>query len=566
MRTVRMIDVAVVGLLAALMVQICVFILANSATFDEPAYIGAGASYVKTGRLEIEHLFHPPLQKYLIGISVNMLHPNFPADPAFVDRYTSLFGCFKLGRTFLFNNSVPVRTLLASARLPTMLLSLVLAVFIFAWAQRWFGEAAGVLALGVYALEPNVIANSGLATMDVPLACHMFAASFLLVTYVEQGDLWRLIASGLFAGFAVATKIPGLFFFALAPLFYWMEPNRPKNVKSLPVVGIILTVLTLAVLAVVYQFRYLPLFIELVRGMFEVVFKRNAVQDYPNFLHGQVKTGGWWYFYPVTFAVKTSLPMLALLAAALLKVPREKKFRLLAPVLLFVVILTVAEKQHGWRYLMPVFPFLCVLTGGLAVSLPRRAVLFFIAPLFGWMVVEAAWISPNNLTYFNRLVGGPANGYKWLVDCNLDWGQDFDRIRDFLKKQPPSELIVATFGTGDRNLYFGPHQDLLADSNNLPAYFTHINSERPERELLIVSATLLQGFGLSDPTVFAWLRQKMPLAQVGYSTFVYDVTNDAASQFNIGTIYERNGLTEYAQRQYRRAVALNAAQTKTETK
>ena len=41
---------------------------------------------------------------------------------------------------------------------------------------------------------------------------------------------------------------------------------------------------------------------------------------------------------------------------------------------------------------------------------------------------------PNYLAYFNRIAGGPANGYKHLVDSSLDWGQDLPGLKRWLKE------------------------------------------------------------------------------------------------------------------------------------
>ena len=39
---------------------------------------------------------------------------------------------------------------------------------------------------------------------------------------------------------------------------------------------------------------------------------RNQTAPLPAYLFGAMTTQGWWYYYPVTFLVKTSLPVLIL--------------------------------------------------------------------------------------------------------------------------------------------------------------------------------------------------------------------------------------------------------------
>jgi tetratricopeptide (TPR) repeat protein len=228
---------------------------------------------------------------------------------------------------------------------------------------------------------------------------------------------------------------------------------------------------------------------------------------------------------------------------------------LAVPIISFLLICSLAPKQNGLRYILPIFPFLC-LAGGAWVRAKYRYARIGVIALLAWMVLEAVSICPNDLAYFNELVGGPKNGYQWLVDSNLDWGQDFARLGNFLRREQNPETIIACLGTGDRDYYFGPHQDLLAWSDTRDDYFHHLNSSAPKREFLIVSASFLQGFGLSDPSIFFWLHSLKPLAQPGYSTFVFDVTADPLSQFNIGKIYMRTGRFDFAVRQFQRAVDL----------
>src|SRR5208282_498164 len=66
-------------LLLGLVFQVGSFILLHSNTIDELAYIGSGVSYIQTGRLDIDIFEHPPLMKYLIGISLLPVSRSFPS-------------------------------------------------------------------------------------------------------------------------------------------------------------------------------------------------------------------------------------------------------------------------------------------------------------------------------------------------------------------------------------------------------------------------------------------------------------------------------------------------------
>ncbi len=44
-------------------------------------------------------------------------------------------------------------------------------------------------------------------------------------------------------------------------------------------------------------------------------------------------------------------------------------------------------------------------------------------------------IFPYEIAFFNELTGGPQNGYRYLIDSNLDWGQGYKALRYYLLEQ-----------------------------------------------------------------------------------------------------------------------------------
>ncbi len=539
-------------LFALLAAQVGAFIVSNSNTFDETAVIGAGYSYVRTGRIALETKVHPPLMKYLFGLFVSLSSPSFDDSSPALERNQP----YAFGYDFVFHNRVKPEVILGLARLPSLLLSLALAACLWFWARRWFGAWGGVLALAAYAFEPNILAHSGLANMDLGLSAFLFMAYFLLVRYFETPRPWRLLLSGALAGCAIASKIPGLFFFAWSAPLAWL---RKQELASAIKINLALSWVALGVLLTLYQFRFAPKLGGLLGQMLPAIFVRNHPTElYHNFLLGQTRVGGWWYYYLVALAVKTSLPFLALVGLGFTKgLKKEERLIVGFPALSYILICSFASKQNGLRYILPAFPFLCLSVGSLA-RLRSAKILLAVSGLLLWSALETLSIAPHYLGYFNELAGGPANGYKVLVDSNLDWGQDYPQIADLLRKNGDPETIVACLGNGDRDYYLGPHQDLMAwepEAPN-PALYQHVNSAAPRSEWLIVSASFLQGFGLSDPQLFAWLRGRRPLAQPGYSSFVYDISSDGLSQFNIGKIYQRSGHPALALRQFERASSL----------
>ena len=534
-----------VFLIAALAFQAGSFIVLHSNTVDEMAYVGSGASYLHSGRLDIDIFEHPPLMKYLIGLALLPVSGSFP----YFSEAAQL-GSYQFGYRFIYRNpQAPPERIMVLARLPSLMLSMLLALFVFLWASRWYGPQGGALALAAYCFEPNLIAHSGLATFDLGLSCFLLIGTYFLIRWIADGKLEQSVAAGLAAGGAVATKIPGLIYFLWSPCLLLLSPLPwRKHSKTLWAIPLTAALLILAL----YQLRFLPAFAELFRYRLEQTFYPAPADMDPVFLHGAIRPGGWRSYFLTAFAVKTTIPFLVLfLWAALASHDRRQLWTLLLPPALYLFVASFASKQGGLRYVLPIIPFLCVLIGGLAKQsrAPQR---ILAVALIAWSALECAFVYPHYLGYFNELAGGSRNGHAWFWDSNVDWGQDMPLIGRYLRDHGSPEVIVASAFNASRDYYLGQRQDLVA----APGYaedYTHINSSRPARELFVISAVLLDGLMMNDPNTFAWLKSRPPLDRIGYSTLVYDVSRDAASHFYFGLIYRNNRRYDYALREFRRA-------------
>jgi hypothetical protein len=72
-------------------------------------------------------------------------------------------------------------------------------------------------------------------------------------------------------------------------------------------------------------------------------------------------------------------------------------------------------------------------------------------------VLAVVGVHPHYLAYFNALAGGPANGYRLLVDSSLDWGQDLSGLRDWLNEHNAgpdrTRVYLSYFGSGQPEYY-----------------------------------------------------------------------------------------------------------------
>jgi hypothetical protein len=231
---------------------------------------------------------------------------------------------------------------------------------------------------------------------------------------------------------------------------------------------------------------------------------------------GSYGRSGWWFYFPVAFAIKTPIPVLILaLAGAYLSfrdrsLPRDAYF-LAVPALLLFVSSMFSSIDIGYRNILPVLPFVFILGSQVATRATGRVARGALVALCAWCVLSTVLLSPHYLAHFNELVGGPSNGYKYLVDSNLDWGQDLKHLKRYLDSQGIAEVYLSYFGTADPACYgidFLPMPEQPPVTNAEPACY-------------VISVTSLQGVYAGGASGAHWLAQYEPSDRVGYSMFVY---------------------------------------------
>jgi hypothetical protein len=261
----------------------------------------------------------------------------------------------------------------------------------------------------------------------------------------------------------------------------------------------------------------------------------------PAFLLGQHSDEGWWYYFPVAFLLKTPLPTLILLTWAIIRVVRRGALisrldlaALLIPPIGYFIIALTSDINLGYRHLLPMLPFLYVFTGfTVGNSIPKpvgekaghlsRRSGALITSLLAWLVVASIWIHPHFLAFFNGFAGGPNNGWRSLVDSNLDWGQDLGNLKRWLDNQAIDQVWLSYFGEARPEYYGIDYRGLDSFPPRLmnPAARPFYPPD-PAPGLYAISATNLQGVHFADRDQFAFFRRQKPLAKIGYSIFLFD--------------------------------------------
>jgi len=168
----------------------------DSGTTDEVAHIPAGYSYIKYHdyRLNPEH---PPLAKALAGVPL-ALQKNIVGP--INDWSWNGINQWEAGWNMLYEVGNNPAQVLFWARLPIMLLMIVLGIFLYKWAAEWYGRKAGLLTLALFAFYPDIIAHGRLVTTDIAAALgYVIAIYFFNKVLSHKTWKWILIAALAFA-------------------------------------------------------------------------------------------------------------------------------------------------------------------------------------------------------------------------------------------------------------------------------------------------------------------------------------------------------------------------------
>lgn len=526
-------------------------IVQENQTWDEAIHIRAGYHYVKLGdfRLNPEH---PPLGKMLNALPLLFLHPSIPADEDAWKRGDHVL----LGNLFLYTNRIPADTLLFWARSVTIVLTMLLGIALAWWTRKRFGAPAALFALFLFAFDPNIIAHGRYVTSDLIVALFIFLSCVLWAEFLEERRTRNLVLAGIALGCALVSKFSAVILIPIFLLLYlirWWQKGESLSMRHLVRSFPIVVALAAAVILITYapdpftqghfrlsDHRYLA-------GLEKLAEKNRLGHD--SYLLGQLSKMGWWYYFPVVFAVKTPVAVLGAFALSLCLIAmgtwgrsptcpdrrqvgdlphcvRQLPFRWFATTIPAMVFFAAAVASHidiGVRHILPVYPFLFAFIGGVLFRLGpvylKRAFPVVVALSLCLLLVESIRIYPHYLAFFNFASGGPDAGPRYLLDSNLDWGQDMKKLKRYMDAHHIPYACTAYFGNGNF-AYYGIVQRYL------PATW-----ELKEREnvdcVAAVSATALYDLYVPEGS-YRWLRELKPVERIGYSIYLYDLRKKPA--------------------------------------
>jgi hypothetical protein len=417
--------------------------------------------------------------------------------PAFLGQW--VFGEWLLTK---WNNPV---TTLAWARLPMLLLTLVLGWVLYAYARRLGGNWGGLLCLSIFVSTPAFLAFGPLVHTDIAVTL------FSLLALWRFAEIWQnpsrknamLFALGL-TGALLSKFTAGILFFAFAA---FALSTRWRAVPGQPLAkpearawrrlrwratlqGILWAALAVYLFYfifslnqttdVLYRLGHGPAAVPLrrllmppwlyVRGVLMVLITGSR----PTFILGHAYPHGVWFYFPVLFVLKSPLDFLGLLALALALALKQKgREKVNAPTI-------PAELAIHWRVLwvaLIVFVGFCMLSRlDLSIrhfSVPLALLILLLAtlarmvervrlsaPSAGRLVgavagvlalsclFTAARLYPYYFPYINAFsFGHPA--YALVNDSNLDWNQSLPEVKRWVEQRGLQKIKLDEYGFND---------------------------------------------------------------------------------------------------------------------
>lgn len=538
-------------------------------TADEFYHIPAGYYHLTAGDFQI-NTEHPPLVKMLAAVPLLLVRPEAPRPqyPAAAEPRRRTEETLAL---FWRANTARFETVSFWARAPMILITLALGGLVFVYARRLFGRRAALFAVALYSFEPTVLAHGRVIQTDVPAALSYLLFFFTLHGYARSPTLRRALGLGAACGLALVTKfslvVVAPVFAASAIVMISVAPRRGWGRPRIALQAGAAAVVTLLVVNATYYFQGRTLLegdlsyiashtpsvssglvsgmralSKVVPGPFLFGLYQVAIHNRNGHLAsvlGRYGYQGWWYYFPVAFALKTTVPFLLTSVAAagwaLRRLFRGREWcllALLAPIAIYSLPAMTGRINIGVRHLLPVFPFLFILSGALLDRLlraarGRRPAIITVTLLLCWAGFEAARAYPHYIPYMNQLAWRRPHWY-YLTDSNVEWGDDVRELALYLRARGETEVRAALLD----GITFNDHSvEYVRTLDHYGVKYVNLISAgdaQPETRYVAVGASYLNGALLLAVPPRQRLRvleyrRRTPEAVFGNSIYLYRV-------------------------------------------
>jgi Dolichyl-phosphate-mannose-protein mannosyltransferase len=508
----------------------------DSFTLDEAYHITSGVSYVRYRdfRLNPEH---PPLVKLWVGSVIAATGFQSESLRKFSDKQDER----QFTQRLVYQKNDP-DSVQRRARAALFVLNGLLLIALAFALERVFNAWVALGTLLFLVIDPTVAAHWPVVMTDLPVAL-LSAISIVLATQAFRDWIWTdLAACSLFLGLDLAAKhsAPAVLLIVTVIgmwLTFWRRSKGAGDSRAKRLLKIACVLAgALTILWGFYLFRYhetrtgeesfnraladkikdvgtphyhaILVAMDKTRvvpraylwGFADTVHAGMEGRPFPQLIFGRVYLRkGPKYFFPVMILLKLPIGLSVLWVSGLIfflvrRLPPESNFPagvILAAALLFLAVLAAGSTYAGIRHALPVVVLLSIFAGLFAErtltpgmrSWKLVTVMAYALACISALPVLRPW------EYFNEIIGGSKNAYKYFSDEGVDLGQRSKEMVEYYRQylKPKGEMADVIYYTSDEELkgrdveYLG--RDLKRDIKRL---------SDPERSgTIFVSPTLV---------------------------------------------------------------------------
>lgn len=481
-------ELSCIVLLAVMSLQMFAVISRKSITIDEIVLIPSGYYHLAAGNHQLVNE-HPPLIKILAGIPTLFIQPGeikaeqIHGDPGSIEER------WAYAERFWENNPDLFASLSFWPRVPAIILTVILGLLIFKIAREFFGSLAAVLAVALFTLEPTVLAHGRVVQTDMAATLGYLLLFLAVYRYANKPSARTAVWIGGAAGLALLAKfsmlLAGPVLFLWFAVMIWRAPKYRLGRRTLLIHVMLIAFVVTIVINAGFLFQHRPIGgpdaqwiqesfprvsgkVTAVTSLLAHVFPadfllgilrqvRHNNEGHPAGFLGMYSRTGWWSYFPVAFALKTTLPFLLLSIASLVwgtyHAIKKRDLRfvwLLAPFLIYSLYVLGSRIDIGVRYVLPAYPFLFILGGALLAwafrsAKFRRAAMCAAVLVLAWIGVEAVRAFPNHISYMNQLAFARPHWW-YLSDSNVEWGDDAPQVAAYLRARHEFRVRSAFLG------------------------------------------------------------------------------------------------------------------------
>lgn len=541
--------------------------------YHDGEYIFRGYSYLTTGN-SFNPTGNPILTFMIVSFPLMFMDISYPSYEEITNP--KIFG---LGE-FLNYNGNNADLILFWSKIPQIFLGLILGYYLFKWANEIYGFKSSILALVLFTFSPAILTFTGIITTDITAAAFFLPSLYYFWKYFKNGKITNIVLSGIFFGLAVLGKltvVPLIVSYGILGLIFlfkektkfkfYTDKNKIKRFVKLSLILALLLSVSLVTFIIPHLGEIHPIYTDndplyLNAGeyrseerldkivaeifpsslgdeakwfltkvpvpaphFFQSVYTRHSysVSGSDDYFMGTYTRDIKWDYVLISFIIKNPIPLLIILLLVIVmyslieRKNNQDELFIIIPFFVYFLFLMSNNQYGGFRYFLPViclvFLFSSQITN-IKFTNKKTSTIFniFLIFLVGWYILGTMSVYPNTVVYYNEFVGGPEEGYKYFISWDYDSGSDFYELRDYVQENKLNGFYLN---------YSYPYALNLVNWN-----YESLGGKNPVNGTIIINVNALEGQNSVERDNFAWLRNFTPVDRVGYTVFVYNITNE----------------------------------------